>query len=261
MIYSRKNTLILFSLLFQTNLFAQYYLNDLANPVILIESSSAKSQGILVTSNEPYLGQIILVSSLSAFTKENESPTNTNNLDFIDEIVSVSHYFRKKEKDFLTEYSKECGEDKSLKIQFNFKTLVDSTNCVTFLDSSDMVAIKLYDNKNSIDKRFVSFDGICALRPLIHDSSTENMLNTDQNLIKEVFLFSENSEESTKIYLLDINILENPNGKKVIPLKGTNYVSRVLFKVENDLISFYGIANKEQRIFELNISKIFKNSN
>ena len=174
MIYLRKITFIIFSLLFQTNLFAQYYLNNLASPVILIESSIAKSQGILVTSKEPYLGQIILISSLSTFTKENTSPTSINNLDFIDEIVSVSHFFRKKEKDFLAEYSMEYGECNPLKIQFNFKTLVDSTNCVTFLDNSDVVAIKLYDNKNSIDKRFVKFDGICALRPLIYDSSQES---------------------------------------------------------------------------------------
>ena len=83
----------------------------------------------------------------------------------------------------------------------------------------------------------------------------------DQNLTKEVLLYSENSEESTKIHLMDINILENPHGINIIPLLGTNYISRVLFKVKNELISFYGIANKEQKIFELNISKIFKDSN
>ncbi len=251
--------MILLAVLFQSNLFAQYYLNNLANPIVLIESSSEKGQGILVTSNEPYLGQIILISSLSTFTKEHESPTSTNNLEFIDELVSVSHYFRKNEKDYLTEYAKECGEDRPLKIQFNFKTLVDSTNCVTFLDSSDAVAIKLYDNKNSIDKRFVSFDGICALRPLIHDSSIKNELNTNQNLTKEVYLFSEHSEESTRIYLMDIDIRKDSQGKKIIPLIGTNYVSRVLFKVKNDWVSFYGIANKEQEIFEINISSILKN--
>lgn len=100
MIYLRKITFIIFSLLFQTNLFAQYYLNNLASPVILIESSIAKSQGILVTSKEPYLGQIILISSLSTFTKENTSPTSINNLDFIDELVSVSHFFRKRKRTF-----------------------------------------------------------------------------------------------------------------------------------------------------------------
>lgn len=252
--------IIIISLFIRLNLDAQVILNsvgnDLSRHIVLIESSSSKSQGILVTSNEPYLGQIILISSLSAFTIENESPSNTNYLDFIDDLVSVSHYFRKNEKDFLTAYSKECGEAEPLKIQFNFKTLLDSTNCVTFLDSSDVVAIKLYDNKNSIDKRFVSFDGICALRPLIHDASTEN-----HNLTKEVFLFSENSEDATKIYLMNINIIENPQGKKVIPLTGTNYVSRVLFKVNNDFISFYGIANKEHKIFEVNISELIIDSN
>ena len=83
----------------------------------------------------------------------------------------------------------------------------------------------------------------------------------DQNLTKEVLLFCENSEASTKIHLMDVNILENPQGIYIIPLLGTNYISRVLLKVKNELIIFYGIANKEQKIFELNISKIFKDSN
>ena len=251
--------MILLFIIFQSNLSAQYYLGNLANSIVLIESSSEKGQGILVTSNEPYFGQIILISSLSTFTKENENPISTNNLEFKDELVSVSHYFKKNEKNFLTEYSKECGEDKPLKIKFNFKYLLDSTNCVTFLDNSDAVVIKLYDNENSIDKRYVSFDGICALRPLIHDSSINNGINSDQNMTNEVYLFSEHSEESTKIYLMDIEIRKNSKGQKVIPLMGTDYVSRVLFKVENDRISFYGIANKEQEIFEIDISSSLQN--
>ena len=176
--YCRKNIVILLFILFKSNIFAQYYLNNLANPIVLVESSGEKSQGILVTSYEPYFGQIILISTLSTFTKAHENPIGANNLEFNDELVTVSNYFKKNEKDFLTEYSKECGEDKPLKIQFNFKTLLDSTNCVTFLDSSDAVVIKLYDNENSIDKRFVSLDGVCALRPLIHDSSLKIGLNS-----------------------------------------------------------------------------------
>lgn len=259
MIYFRKNIVVFLFIIFQSNLFAQYYLGNLENSIVLIESSNEKCQGILVTSIEPYLGQIILISSLSTFAKENEIPTNINNLEFNDELVSVSHYFRKNEKDFLRQYSKECGEDKPLKIQFNFKTLVDSTNCVTFLDSSGAVAIKLYDNKNSIDQRFISFDGICALRPLIQDSNIKNKLNKNQTLTKEVYLFSEHSEESDNPYLMNIDIRENSKGKKVIPLMGTDYVSRVLFKAENDIISFYGIANREQEIFEINLSSALQN--
>ena len=101
----------------------------------------------------------------------------------------LSYFFRKKEKDFLAEYSMEYGECNPLKIQFNFKTLVDSTNCVTFLDNSDVVAIKLYDNKNSIDKRFVKFDGICALRPLIYDSSQESGMDRPKLDQRSIIVF------------------------------------------------------------------------
>jgi hypothetical protein len=56
MIYTRKNIVILLFIIFQSNILAQYYLGGLANAIVLIESSSEKGQGILVTSNEPYFG-------------------------------------------------------------------------------------------------------------------------------------------------------------------------------------------------------------
>jgi hypothetical protein len=57
---------------------------------------------------------------------------------------------------------------------------------------------------------------------------------------------------------MDIEIRKNSKGQKVIPLMGTDYVSRLLFIAENNRISFYGIANKEQEIFEINISSLLQ---
>ena len=152
----------------------------------------------------------------------------------------------------------DVGEIEPLHIQFNFKTLIDSTRCVTFLDSSDVVLIKLYDRYNSIDEKFVTWESIGALNPLIYDPKNNHQPNSLQHSNPVVYVFSEHSESVEKIYLMDIELASDANGRPFIPLVGTDYVSRLIFKRLDNRLYFYGIANKRLEVFEVNMSSLFK---
>lgn len=241
---------------------AQYQLNSwghgLSRHIVLVESSGEKGEGILISTKEPYHGKIYLLLSLTAFTKGFESSKEIKQFNFNDTITTVTHYFKKEEKSLLNGFYKEIGEQEPLKIQFNFKTLVDSTSCVTFFDSSDVVLIKLYDRENSIQKKFINWISLGSLWPMNYNPKTYHQTNAPHNSNEVVYVFSEHSENAGKIYLMDIALATNKKGWKFIPLYGTDYTSTVVFKVIDDKICFHGIANNHLEVFPVNLSSFLK---
>ncbi len=199
-----------------------------------------------------------MVVSLSTFTKGFDVFKAIEQIDFNDSIVTVSHYFKNHEKGILQDNLKNTSKVDTLKIQFNFKTLVDSTSCVTFIDSSDVVLIKLYDKYNSIPKKFVNWISYGALWPMKADPWNKYQTTTPHNSKEVVYLISEHSERADKIYLIDIELAINKKGRKLIPLFGTDYVSSVVFKLVAKKVYFYGIANHKLELFEVNMAALIK---
>ncbi|MBK7223141.1 MAG: hypothetical protein IPH94_18060 [Saprospiraceae bacterium] len=136
--------------------------------------------------------------------------------------------------------------------------MVDSTSCVTFIDSSDVVLIKLYDKYNSIPKKFVNWISYGALWPMKADPWNKYQTTTPHNSKEVVYLISEHSERADKIYLIDIELAINKKGRKFITLFGTDYVSSVVFKLVDKRVYFYGIANHKLELFEVNLAALIK---
>ncbi|MBL0083367.1 MAG: hypothetical protein IPP37_13520 [Saprospiraceae bacterium] len=75
--------------------------NDLSRHIVMIESSRERGAGILISTNEPFLGKIYLVVSLSTFTKGFDILKALEQVDFNDSLVTVSQHFKKLEKGFF----------------------------------------------------------------------------------------------------------------------------------------------------------------
>ncbi|MBK7428752.1 MAG: hypothetical protein IPI60_17910 [Saprospiraceae bacterium] len=165
---SWKEVFVFLILVSSLDLKAQYYPQGPTPHVVLIETNGAKGQGILFASDEASVKQVYLITSRSIFTKNLEYSAGIPNTDFVDEPVIVSYYFSEIEKNFLKGKEEYCGDISPLNIKFNFKSILDSTDCVTFFDSSDVIMIKLYDQDIVNIQRYISFSSVCSLIPLIH---------------------------------------------------------------------------------------------